>query len=65
MAQNLEILEKLTSLGGSTFLFGYMERKKYQKFLFQNFATPPGSGHSGLAVSIWWAAGGGGGGSKN
>ena len=41
VAQNLEILEKLTSLGGSTFLFGYIERKKYLKYFFQNFATPP------------------------
>ena len=43
VAQNLEILEKLTSLGGSTFLFGYIERKKYLKKNFENFATPPGS----------------------
>ncbi len=28
VAQNLEILEKLSSQGGSIFLFGYMERKK-------------------------------------
>ncbi len=32
LAQNLEIFEKLTSLCGSTFLFGYIERKKYQFF---------------------------------
>ncbi len=43
MAQNLEILEKLTSLGGSTFLFGHIEREKYFKKNFENFATPPGS----------------------
>ncbi len=31
MAQNLEILKKLISLGGSTFLLGYIERKNIKK----------------------------------
>ena len=40
MARNLEILEKLTSLGGSIFHFGHIKIKKiFLKILF-NFATP-------------------------
>ncbi len=35
-AQNLEIFEKLTSLGGSTFLFGYIERNKIKECFFRN-----------------------------
>ncbi len=42
VAQNLEILEKLSSPGGPTFIFGYMERKKIFKIFFSIFATRPG-----------------------
>ena len=55
VAQNLEIMEKLTSLGGSTFLFGYIERKKYQNFFFEILLPPPpgsaemGGGWGGVA----------------
>ncbi len=39
VAQNLEILEAFTSLGGSIFHFGYMKRKKYFLKILFIFAT--------------------------
>ncbi len=41
VAQNLGILEKLTSLGGSTFLLGYIERKINKIFNFFFYFNVP------------------------
>ncbi len=40
MAQDEAFSEKLTSLGGLVFLFGWNERKKYLKLLFSIFDPP-------------------------
>ncbi len=39
VAQNVEILEKLSSLGGATFLFGCTGRKRMLPFLAKSYTT--------------------------
>ena len=57
VAKNLEILEKLTSLGGSIFLFWYIERKKYFRatFMCPKWKMDPPKEVNFSKISKFWA----------